>query len=143
MKTHTVELFINVTQAGNTFTGEYALRALSAEGVLLYEAQAALPDLVVTTSDYARLLTLQSALERLHIKLCGGKAVYALHMIQSSKNINGWLARGWKRNAEQVRTLAGAVDTLLTAFPRKSFTHVPRAELDALIKPQKEAIAVT
>lgn len=130
MKTHTVELFINVTQDDASFTGEYTLRALSAEGVLLHEAQAILPNLTVTTSDYARLLTLQAALERLHTKLCGGKAMYALRVIQSSKNIDGWLAQGWKRNAEQVRTLAGSVDALLTAFPRKSFVHVPRAELD-------------
>ncbi len=87
----------------------------------------------VTTSDCARLLTLQAALKRLHGKLNDGKAGYALRVVQSSKNVDGWLDKGWKRNVETVKTLAGAVDTLLKPFVRREFVRLSREELDEYI----------
>ena len=139
MKTQMVEILITVAQDAESklydgdpkFSGEYILRALDADGVLLSKSHVTLTDLAVTTSDYARLVTLQAALQRLHVKLCGGMAPYTLRVVQSSKNVDGWLARGWKRNAGTVKELAGTVDTLLKPFPRREFIQLPRTELDA------------
>src|SRR5690349_7389049 len=119
MKTNLVEVLISVNQdySGLTFTGTYMLRAFAGDGSLLHEASATVPELCVSTSDYARLLTLAAALQRLCDQLCGGKAWYALRVVQSSKNVDGWLAHGWKRKAAQVKELAGTVDRLLTPFP--------------------------
>ena len=141
MKTHTVEILITVAQDTASklydgepkFTGEYVLRALDADGTLLHEARVNVTDLDVTTSDCARLVTLQAALKRLHGKLHGGKAWYGLRVVQSSKNVDGWLDKGWKRNAETVKTFAGAVDTLLKPFACREFVKLSREELDECI----------
>jgi len=141
MKTHTVEILITVVQDNASklyegepkFTGEYVLHALDANGTLLHEVRVTVNDLDVTTSDCARLLTLQTALKRLHSKLADGKAWYALRVLQSSKNVDGWLDKGWKRNAETVKACAGAVDTLLKPFARCEFIKVSREELDERI----------
>lgn len=141
MNTHSVEILVTVAQDADSklydgepkFTGEYVLRALDTNGAVLQEARETVADLDVTTSDYARLCTLQTALKRLHSKLHGGKAWYALQVVQSSKNVDGWLARGWKRNAEMVKELAGAVDTLLVPFSRREFVKLPRAELEVAL----------
>ncbi len=146
MKTHTVEVLINVTQDAQSklydgeaqFTGEYVLRALDADGALLHEAREIITDLAVTTSDYARLLTLQAALKRLYDKLCDGKAWYALRIVQSSKNVDGWLARGWKRNAEMVKDMANTVDALLEPFVQREFVQLGRAELNARLRIREE-----
>ena len=138
MKTQTVEILVHVSQTEESvFSGEYILRALDADGTLLHEAHVTLPDLDAATSDYARLLTLTMALGRLHGKLGDGPAWYALRVIQSSKNVDGWLDKGWKRNAERVRELAGAVDVLLRPFPRREFIKLSREELDAALKTGK------
>jgi hypothetical protein len=136
MKTHLVEVLISVAEdrSGLTFTGDYVLRAFAADGALLHEATATVSALRVSTSDYARLLTLTHALNRLHGKLCGGRAWYALRVVQSSKNVDGWLARDWKRKAAQVKTLAGRVDILLAPFLRREFVKLPREALDARMK---------
>jgi hypothetical protein len=145
MKTHTVEVLIAVTQDAASklydgepkFTGEYVLRAFAADGTVLHEVAQVVPELNVTTSDYARLVTLQAVLERLHAKLCGQKAWYALRVVQSSKNVDGWLDKGWKRNAAEVKALAGAADVLLKPFPRIEWVQLPRTELDARMKSGK------
>jgi len=141
MKTHTVEVLITVAQDGSKvydgepkFKGEYVLRAFATDGALLHEVTGVVADLSVTTSDYARLVTLQAALERLHAKLCGQKAWYALRVAQSSKNVGGWLGKGWKRNAAEVKALAGATDVLLKPFPHIEWVQLPRTELDARMK---------
>ena len=80
MQTQIVEVLINVTQDEDSkihdgkpkFSGEYVMRALNAAGAVLHEARLTVRDLDVPTSDYARLLTLRAALERLHSKLRGG-----------------------------------------------------------------------
>lgn len=133
MKTQTVEVLITVAQDGSKvydgepkFTGEYVLRAFAADGTVLHKVVEVVPELNVTTSDYARLVTLQVALERLHAKLCGQKAWYALHIVQSSKNVDGWLGKGWKRNAPEVKALAGAADVLLKPFSRIEWVQLPR-----------------
>ena len=141
MKTHTVEILITVAQDAASelyegepkFTGEYVLRALDANGAVLHEAHEVVADLSMTTSDCARLLTLQAALKRLHGKLTDGKPWYALRVMQSSKNVDGWLDKGWKRNAETVKTLAGAVDALLKPFICREFVKLSREELDECI----------
>ncbi len=141
MKTHTVEILITVAQDAASklyngeveFTGEYVLRALDTDGAMVHEAREVVDDLNVNTSDCARLLTLQAALERLHNKLHDGKAWYALRVVQSSKNVDGWLDKGWKRNVETVKMLAGAVDTLLKPFARREFVKLSREELDEYI----------
>ena len=141
MKTHTVEILITVAQDAQSklyegepkFTGEYVLRALDADGAMLHEAHQVVSDLNVTTSDCARLLTLQVALKRLHGKLHEDKAWYALRVVQSSKNVDGWLDKNWKRNAETVKACAGAVDTLLKPFARCEFVKLSREELDEYI----------
>jgi hypothetical protein len=139
MQTQTVEVYINVAQDAESklydcepkFTGEIVLRALTADGVVLHEARMTMANLDVSTSDYARVLVLAAALERLHTKLHGNQAGYALRVVQSSNNVEGWLARGWKRNTALVKELAGAVDNLLKLFPRREFVKLPRAELEA------------
>lgn len=138
MKTHLVEVLISVGQDGSDtesgeamFTGEYVLRAFAVDGTLLHEAVGVALGLDTPTSDYARLLTLTIALERLHSKLCGGKAWYTLRVVQSSKNVDGWLARGWKRKAEQVKEFAGEVDRLLVPFSHREFIKLSREELNA------------
>ena len=141
MKTHTVEILVTVAQDAASklyegepkFTGEYVLRALDANGTLLHEAREVTTDLDVTTSDCARLLTLQAALKRLHGKLHEGKAWYALRVLQSSKNVDGWLDKNWKRNAETVKACASVVDTLLKPFARCEFIKLSREELDERI----------
>ena len=141
MKTHTVEILITVAQDAASklydvepkFTGQYVLRALNANGAVLHEARVNVNDLDVTTSDCARLLTLQAALKRLHGKLTDGKGWYALRVVQSSKNVDGWLDKGWKRNAETVKACADAVDTLLKPFARREFIKLSREELDERI----------
>jgi len=141
MKTHTVEILITVAQDAASklydgepkFTGEYVLRALNADGAMLHEAHVAVNDLDVTTSDCARLLTLQAALERLHSKLHDRKAWYALRVLQSSKNVDGWLDKNWKRNAETVKVCASVVDMLLKPFARCEFIKLSREELDERI----------
>ena len=146
MQTQTVEVYINVAQDAESklydgepkFTGEVVLRALAADGAMLHEAQMILPNLDVTTSDYARLVVLVAVLERLHTKLHGDQAGYALRVMQSSNNVEGWLARGFKRNSDKVKELAGAVDSLLKLFPRREFVKLPRAELEAAMR-AKEA----
>jgi|GEM_PF-857035 len=141
MKTHTVEILITVAQDAASklydgepkFTGEYVLRALDTDGTVLHEARVTVNDLDVTTSDCARLITLQTALKRLHGKLADGKAWYALRVVQSSKNVDGWLDKGWKRNAETVKACADVVDALLKPFARREFIKLSREELDARI----------
>jgi len=141
MKTHTVEILITVAQDAQSklyegepkFTGEYVLRALDANGTLLHEVRVTVNDLDVTTSDCARLLTLQTALKRLHSKLADGKAWYALRVLQSSKNVDGWLDKNWKRNAETVKACASVVDTLLKPFAHCEFIKLSREELDERI----------
>ncbi|MCC6189945.1 MAG: hypothetical protein IT318_12995 [Anaerolineales bacterium] len=145
MQAYTVEILVNVTQDEESrlyggapkFTGEYVLRALDIRGDVLREARITLVDLGVTTSDYARLRTLHIALDRLYDKLCGARAGYALRVVQSSKNVDGWLARGWKRNIAQVKEMTGDVDTLLTPFPRREFVRLSRAELEAAMSQSK------
>jgi len=142
MQTQTVEVYINVAQDADSklydgdpkFTGEYVLRALDADGALLHEARMMLSDLNTLTSDYARLLVLTAALERLRNKLRGEQAEYALRVVQSSNNVEGWLSRGWKRNTEKVKELAGAVDLLLKPFQRREFVKLSRAELEAAME---------
>ena len=139
MQTQTVEVYINVAQDAESklcdgepkFTGDYVLSALDSNGAVLLEARMALSSLNVSTSDYARLLVLATALERLHTKLRGGQAGYALRVVQSSNNVDGWLSRGWKRNTDKVKELAGAVDNLLKPFQRREFVKLTRAELEA------------
>ncbi len=54
--------------------------------------------------------------------------------MRSSKNADGWLAHGWKRNAADVKALAGAVDGLLKVFPQAEWVQIPRLELDACLE---------
>jgi len=138
MRTHTVEILITVTQTEDKlsdepqFIGEYVLRAFDADGTLIREAREQIP-LEIATSDCARLVTLAAALKRLHGKLEGDSAWYTLRIVQSSKNVDGWLSKGWKRNVESVRKLTAIVDVLLKLFPQCEFVQVSRAELDAQI----------
>jgi hypothetical protein len=148
MKTQLVEVLITVTQDAEgklydgepKFTGGYVLRALDANGAVLHEVRGEVDNLEVATSDYARLLTLHAVLERLHGKLRDSKASYALCVLQSSKNVDGWLARGWKRNAETVKELAGAVDALLKPFARRDFIKLSREALEAQLQTRKEVM---
>jgi len=105
MQTQIVDVLINVTHDEDSkihdgkpkFSGDYVMRALNAAGAVLHEARLTVRDLDVPTSDYARLLTLRAALERLHSKLRGDQAGYALRVVQASNNVDGWLSHGWKR----------------------------------------------
>lgn len=144
MKTHLVEVLVSVEQdySGLTFTGAYVLRAFAADRSLLHEASVTVPELRVSTSDYARLLTLAIALERLHSKLCNNKAWYALRVVQSSKNVDGWLAHDWKRKATLVKELAGKVDMLLAPFRQREFVKLPRELLETCMSPGREVMSV-
>jgi len=87
-------------------------------------------DLDVPTSDYARLLTLRAALERLHSKLRGDQAGYALRVVQASNNVDGWLSRGWKRNTDLVKEFPRDVQRVegkvKRVFPEREKPGFPR-----------------
>jgi hypothetical protein len=89
------------------------MRALNAAGAVLHEARLTVRDLDVPTSDYARLLTLRAALERLY-----------------SKNIDGWPSRGWKRNTDLVKEFPRDVQRVegkvKRVFPEREKPGFPR-----------------
>ena len=85
------------------------------------------------TVDYARLVILIQALECLKQNLKGDSAGYALRVVQMSKNIEGWMHHGWKRNAPRVQQLTSAVDNLLKHFPVTEWVKMPRPQITAIL----------
>jgi hypothetical protein len=129
---HTIELIVDVSAQSDspTFEGVFGLRALDAQGQLLYDAQQTI-QADVNSSDGARLQIILAALERLTSRLKTGTAAYRLRIYQNSKNVDGWLAHGWKRHAPEVQRLAGRLDTLLHAFPETTWLKEPRSQVQS------------
>lgn len=109
--------------------GIFGLRALDGMGKVMYQAAQTFTDLDVSTPDYAKIQVMLAALERLNQHLNGETATYTLRIIQSSKNVEGWLGKSWKRNADTVKKLAGKADKLLKSFPDVEWIKMPRAQV--------------
>jgi len=131
---HTVEIFLDVheTSEYGSFDATYGLRALDGKRTVLYADRGTF-NADVHTSDAARMEALIKALERLVSKLKTESAPYRLCICQSSKNVEGWCAKGWKRNALEVQRLAGRIDTLLKHFPDVDWVKMPRAQVEAAL----------
>jgi hypothetical protein len=136
---HTIELIIDVVECDEPhhFEGIYGLRALDDQGHTLYNAQQVL-QIEVNTSDGARMETIIAGLERLTARLKVETAPYHLHIHQSSKNIDGWLAHGWKRNVPEVQRLTHRIDTLLRAFPETAWIKEPRPQVQSRLSKIKK-----
>src|SRR5262249_14381426 len=107
-----VEVLLD-TSAGTTgLRGAFGLRALDADGNVLYQKQVEAPQLDATTADYAKMQLLIQALDTLKLRLKADKAAYSLRIVQSSKNVEGWLGKHWKRNVSQVKELGSQADQL-------------------------------
>ncbi|MBE2195502.1 MAG: hypothetical protein IAE83_15115 [Anaerolinea sp.] len=129
---HTVELVIDAADNAQeeTFEGVYGLRALDGKGERLYDALAS-SKAAVHTSDGARMQMLITALERLTARLKEEQAEYRLRIFQSSKNVEGWLVHGWKRNVPEVQRLTARIDALIRRFPDVEWVKMPRAQIAA------------
>ncbi len=127
---HTVELVVGGREVeGDTaFEAIYGLRALDGRGNVLYAARQTLRT-EVHTSDAARMQALIAALTRLNARLKGEAAGYRLRIGQSSANVEGWLAHGWRRNVLEVQRLARQIDFLLKAFPDVAWVRMPRPQV--------------
>jgi hypothetical protein len=127
---HTVELIVEGHEVdGDTaFEAIYGLRALDGSGNVLYATRQTLRT-EVHTSDAARMQALIAALERLASRLKGEAARYRLRIGQSSANVEGWLAHGWRRNVLEVQRPAGQIDMLLRAFPDVAWVKMPRPQV--------------
>lgn len=127
---HTVELIIDAGDRPNdlAFEGVYGLRALDEMGDLLYDATAS-STADVHTSDAARMQMLILALERLTARLKTDHAPYRLRIFQSSKNVEGWCIKGWRRNVPEVQRVTAKIDALLKRFPNVAWIKMPRAQV--------------
>jgi hypothetical protein len=129
---YTVELIVDASEDSDshTFEGIFGLRALDDQGHLLYETQQTI-QAEVNTSDGARMQTIMAALKRLTSRLKTETATYRLRIYQNSKNVDGWLAHGWKRHAPEVQRLAGRLDVLLRTFPETTWIKEPRPQVQS------------
>jgi hypothetical protein len=136
---HTVELVIDVTDCDDPhhFEGILGLRALDDQGQPLYDAQQIL-QVEANTSDGARMQTIIAGLERLTTRLKTDTAPYRLHIYQTSKNVDGWLAHGWKRNVPEVQRLTHRIDTLLRAFPETDWLKTPRPQVQSRLSKMRK-----
>jgi hypothetical protein len=131
---HTIELIIDAVECDEPhhFEGIYGLRALDDQGHTLYDAQQVL-QIKVNTSDGARMETIIAGLERLTARLKAETAPYHLRIHQSSKNIDGWLAHGWKRNVPEVQRITHRIDMLLRAFPETVWIKEPHPQVQSCL----------
>jgi hypothetical protein len=129
---HTVELVVDVTECDDLhrFEGFLGLRALNEQGHTLYDARQIL-QAGANTSDGARMQTVIAGLERLTAHLKAEIAPYRLHIYQTSKNVDGWLAHGWQRNVPEVQRLTHRIDSLLRAFPETEWIKAPRPQVQS------------
>ncbi len=129
-KPHTVELVVDVSACADTdhFEGIVGLRALDGQGHTLYDAQQQFMA-EAKTLDGARMQALIAGLERLTTRLKADTAPYHLRVYQTSKNVDGWVRHGWKRDAPEVQRLAGRINTLLDTFPDSDWIKEPRPQL--------------
>jgi ribonuclease HI len=127
---HTVELVVDGREVDGdaAFEAIYGLRALDDRGNVLYAIRQTLRT-EVHTSDAARMQALIAALERLKSRLKSESAHYRLRIGQSSANVEGWLAHGWRRNVLEVQRLAGQIDLRLKAFPDVAWVKMPRPQV--------------
>jgi hypothetical protein len=129
---HTIELMVDVSACAESdqFAGVIGLRALDGQGHTLYDTQQHIKT-EATTLDGAWMQALIAGLERLTTRLKSDTAPYRLRVYQTSKNVDGWVWHGWKRNAPEVQRLAGRIDTLLHAFPDSDWIKEPRPQLQS------------
>lgn len=98
-----IELVLDVAPTDNNpMQGIYGLRALDASGKLLRQKVETLPLAEANTTDYARLMALETVLGWLVDRAQHKPIRFNLRVIQSSKNIDGWLAHGWRRKVDRV-----------------------------------------
>jgi hypothetical protein len=128
----TVELVIDVTECSESyhFEGSFGLRALDEDGKTHCEARQTV-QIEANTSDEARLHTIIAGLERLTTRLTSNTANYRLRIYQTSREVDGWLAHGWKRGVPEIQQLATRIDTLLRAFPKSTFVREPQAQMQS------------
>jgi hypothetical protein len=128
----TVELVIDVTECSELhhFEGSFGLRALDENGKTRCEARQTI-QIEANHSDEARLHTIIAGLERLTLRLTSNSANYCLRIYQTSREVDGWLAHGWKRGVPEVQRLTTRIDTLLRAFPKSTFVREPQAQLQS------------
>ncbi|MEP7287893.1 MAG: hypothetical protein ABI947_19250 [Chloroflexota bacterium] len=124
-----VEVILDTTLTDTAQQGIFGLRALDATGAVLYQKRVEVAHLDTTTADYAKLQVLITALDTLKGRLKGSEAVYTLRVVQSSKNVEGWLGKQFKRNMPQVKALGSTADELLKAFPSVEWVKMPRAQI--------------
>ncbi|MCC7447112.1 MAG: hypothetical protein IT324_06835 [Anaerolineae bacterium] len=129
----TVEVIIDTTQHTDVVAGVFGLRALDSKGSVLYQKRVSVSLINESTVDYARLVTLIQALECLKKNLKGDSAAYAIRVLQTSKNVEGWLHHGWKRNAPRVQQLTSAVDDILKHFPVTEWIKMPRPQVTSIL----------
>jgi len=132
-KPATVEIIIDAALDTDTMVGTFGLRALDDKGGVLYQKRVPVSPINENTADYARLVILIQALACLKQNLKSDSAGYALRVVQTSKNIEGWLHHGWKRNASRVQELTSTVDDLLKHFPVTEWVKMPRPQITALL----------
>jgi hypothetical protein len=129
---HIVELVVDAAEkvGAEPFEGVYGLRALHSPSALLYDVTGS-DKVDVHMADAARMQMLITALERLTVHLKGEQAGYRLRVFQSSKYVEGWCAKGWRRPVPEVQRLASRIDALLKRFPDVEWVKMPRAQVKA------------
>jgi hypothetical protein len=136
---HTIEMIIDVTECDQShhFEGIFGLRALDEQGHTLYDARQIL-QAEANTSDGARMQVIIAVLERLAARLNAETAPYRLCIYQTSKNVDGWLAHGWKRNVPEVQRLTHRIDSLLRAFPETVWLKAPRPQVQSRLSKMRK-----
>lgn len=124
-----VEVLLDTSATATGQQGTFGLRALDANSNVLYQKQVEIPGLDATVTDYAKMQLLIQALDTLKARLKGDQATYSLRIVQSSKNVEGWLGKHWKRNVTQVKDLGSQADQLLALFPTVEWVKMPRAQV--------------
>jgi hypothetical protein len=137
---HCVELIIDTEQvrdrdAGSnfaTFESVCGLRALDSDGAPLLEKRLAVTA-QTGSSDCAKLQAIKHCLTLLKMRAKDQAIDYELRVLQSSKNVDGWLARGWKRNSPPIAEVTSDIDTLLKHFPQVDSIKLPREKVQELL----------
>lgn len=120
------------------YEATYVLRAIDNTGEIKHVVAETLKTPQAYTSDMARLVAILSALDRLKDKLQGKPAHYKLIIRQSSRNIDGWMTLGWKRNTPTVVKLTMDVENALEQFPDTDWIRELKSDIENWINDAKE-----
>lgn len=135
-----IEVVINTAAQENKYTGIYGLIAYDALGNVLHRATSTVNTTSALTPDNSKIMTITAALRRLKDKLNGKDASYKLRIMQASKNVNGWLSLGWKRNSEIIIALTAQTDDVLTVFPEREWIKASRTAVEERMAMFKEVL---